>query len=105
MRWIAATTTLLLSLLSPWGAMAQQEGASTAIGSGEEGEAKPAPAKEPEVVVRGGQKSPHWTTTRNFTGTRFWRLDPGQQEFELWYSARLHKDGDGEVKRHLWHTE
>jgi len=85
-------------------APAQQESASSVV-SGEE-ETKPTKTEEENgVVVKGGPRSPSWTQSRTFTGTRFWRLDPGQQEFELWYSARLKKDGDPEVNRHLWQAE
>jgi hypothetical protein len=83
-------------------ALAQQEAASSVINGEEEAPAKSA---SHEVVVEGGPRSPSWTQSRTFTGTRFWRLDPGQQEFEVWYTGRLHKDGDVEVNRHLWQIE
>jgi hypothetical protein len=43
-----------------------------------------APPTAPEVLVRGAP-SPEWTQDRNFTGTRFWALDPGRIELESWW--------------------
>jgi hypothetical protein len=42
------------------------------------------PPVAPEVLVRGAP-SPDWTQDRNFTGTRFWALDPGRIELESWW--------------------
>jgi hypothetical protein len=36
----------------------------------------------------GESSAPEWTQDRNFPGTRFWKLDKGRMEVELWWRAR-----------------
>jgi hypothetical protein len=53
----------------------------------------PATASTPELetVVRA---SPEWTQDRTFPGTRFWKLDPGEKEFEVWWRTRAPRHSD-----------
>ncbi|MGZ3419768.1 MAG: hypothetical protein ACXVEE_17975 [Polyangiales bacterium] len=87
-------------VLVPAIAHAQQESAAAGV--------QPEPQGAPQQLeVKGdGERSPSWTQTRSFAATRFWRLDKGEQEVELWWSARLHKDGeDPAINRHLFQIE
>ena len=79
--------------------LAQQESAVTGI---RPPDATPEPI---EVTVSAEPRSPTWTQSRSFTGTRFWRLDKGEQEFEAWYTARFKHDGVPGQERHLWQLE
>lgn len=40
-------------------------------------------------VVRAHIPSPDWTQDRSFTSTRFWLLDPGNFETEMWFRTRV----------------
>jgi hypothetical protein len=53
----------------------------------------PAPTRSTgyETVV---QSSPTWTQDRTFPGTRFWKLDPGSYELEVWWRVRKPRDED-----------
>src|SRR2546430_3037885 len=42
----------------------------------------PPPPAGYTAVVHGFRPSPAWTQDRNFTSTRFWRLDPGNYEVQ-----------------------
>lgn len=105
MRASIATLILLLSTLLiicvPFSARAQQESASAGLG------AEPTTSASAHTVEVKGDRavSPAWTQSRSFAATRFWRLDQGEQEVELWYSARLSKDGDTSVDQHLFQLE
>ena len=77
---------------------AQQDSAITGVRA-------PEPTQEPIEVTVGDTRSPSWTQSRSFTGTRFWRLDKGEQEFEAWYTGRFKHDGVDGQERHLWQLE
>jgi hypothetical protein len=81
-------------------ARAQQESAAAAM-------PRPASTQEPiEVTVQGAPpRSPAWTQSRSFGATRFWLLDPGEQEAEAWYSARIAHNGVRGDDEHLWQLE
>jgi hypothetical protein len=80
-------------------ASAQQESATPAMPQPE------APSGPVEVSVHGERRSPEFTQGRSFGATRFWLLDPGQQEAEAWYSARFRHNGDPNDTEHLWQFE
>jgi hypothetical protein len=44
-----------------------------------------------ETIVS-APKSPFQTQTRQFAGTRFWLLDPGRYEVELWWDNKFQRD-------------
>lgn len=44
------------------------------------------------VTVSGFKPSPAFTQDRAFSGTRFWLLDPGEYETEVWFSQKRKKD-------------
>lgn len=46
-----------------------------------------------EATVHDDRPSPEKTQTRQFTGTRFWLLDPGRYEVEVWWDAKHKRDG------------
>jgi hypothetical protein len=60
-----------------------------------------APAPEPvspwqryQSHVKAHPTSPEWTQDRMFTSTRFWLLDPGTYEVQMWLRTRIpHVDG------------
>jgi len=96
-RWMAAL--LALCELSASEASAQQEHAAAAMPDAE-------PASRPnEVSVVGAPRSPAWTQGRTWGTTRFWLLDPGEQEAEAWYSARLRHNGVSGDNEELWQLE
>lgn len=39
--------------------------------------------------VRARPRSPEWTQDRTFTSTRFWLLDPGTYEVQMWFRTRI----------------
>ena len=72
--------------------------------------AKKAPGKATEHVTEPGQEpppqsvtvsafkpSPEFTQDRAFSGTRFWLLDPGEYETEVWFSQKRKKDDTKET--------
>jgi hypothetical protein len=82
-----------------WSASAQHQSAAAAMQ-----EQKP-DARPINVEVRGKKKSPRHTQTHQFTTTRFWRLDAGEQAGSLWYETRIKKDGVSGNNTHLWQIE
>ena len=91
-------------------AQAQQENAAPAMQEQQHVRQQQAsgavePSEPIEVIVRGEKPSPAWTQTRTFTGTRFWRLDPGEQSFQVWYTGRFKHDGNSGENTHLWQIE
>ncbi len=50
---------------------------------------KPPPGDHFRSMVRGHRPSPEWTQDRSFTSTRFWLLDPGNFEAEMWLRTRI----------------
>ena len=75
-RWLVLTGTLLLV---PAGASATGAGASPKF----------------ETVVTGERaRSPARTQDRVFAGTRFWRLDPGTYEVEVWVDDPFKRSGE-----------
>jgi hypothetical protein len=90
---------LVVTMLTSREADAQQESAAAAVPS-------PDPTPKPiEVAVQGPPRSPEWTQGRPWGATRFWLLDPGQQEVEAWYSARIQHNGVAGDVEHLWQLE
>jgi hypothetical protein len=69
---------LLLLALPAWGAQ---------LGVPEPPEPSPLPGYR--AVVRPRPPSPQWTQDRSFTSTRFWLLDPGSFEVEMWLRTRI----------------
>ena len=108
-RPLARASSIVVAVAATFGATSSARGQQESAAAGV---APPDPeppklsAQPSEIVVAGeGERSPAWTQSRTFAATRFWRLDRGQQEFELWYSVRARKDGvDGDT-RHLWQVE
>jgi hypothetical protein len=97
-RWLAGAALVGLGLL-PREAAAQQESAAAAM-------PRPEPAAKPlEVDVPGVPRSPEWTQGRSWGATRFWLLDPGEQEVEAWYSTRINHNGVAGDVKHLWQLE
>jgi hypothetical protein len=94
-----AIPTILAVSLSAGSAFAQQESAAAAMPRPEP------PAKPVEITVVGEPKSPTWTQGRSFAATRVWLLDPGEQEFELWYSTRISHNGTSGDNPQLWQIE
>jgi hypothetical protein len=47
----------------------------------------------PETVVHGERISPVETQDRLFSSTRFWRLDPGRYEVEVWWTQNQYRAG------------
>jgi hypothetical protein len=96
----APIAALLAVLMVPQGvARAQQESASVAL---------PPPEPRPgpiEVTVKGTPRSPPWTQGRAWNSTRFWLLDPGEMEVEVWYSTRINHNGERGDVQHLWQVE
>jgi hypothetical protein len=45
--------------------------------------------------VRGHRPSPEWTQDRMFTATRFWLLDPGTYEAQMWFRTRVPHENMG----------
>jgi hypothetical protein len=98
-RATATSLLLLLIALAPREAVAQQENAAAAMPSSDQAQ----PTEE--VVVKGATRSPQWTQGRTWGATRFWLLDPGEQEVEAWYSARIKHNGVAGDNEHLWQLE
>jgi hypothetical protein len=71
-------------LLATGAAWAQQAGGFSA---------GPSDAPSYETRVLSFSPSPPVTQTRLFAGSRFWRLDPGQYEVELWADWQHGRDG------------
>ncbi|HEY3351974.1 MAG TPA: hypothetical protein VGQ83_01875 [Polyangia bacterium] len=92
----AAAVLLLCTLAPP--ARAQRAGGYQGLTPAPPPSSQPAPAYE--TVVTG---SPMWTQDRNFLGTRFWKLDPGKVELELWWRPEWYR-GD-EPSRHRTQLE
>src|SRR5579871_3610192 len=42
-----------------------------------------------QSTVKAHRPSPSWTQDRSFTSTRFWLLDPGSYEAQLWFRTRI----------------
>lgn len=97
---MAAALALAASALLARGAHAQQESAAVAMPQPE-----PEPPRPIEVTVPGAPRSPTWTQGRTFGATRVWLLDPGEQEAEAWYSARIRHNGVAGEVNHLWQLE
>jgi hypothetical protein len=51
-----------------------------------------APAPKYLSRVRTHRPSPAWTQDRIFTSTRFWLLDPGNYEAQVWFRTRVFSD-------------
>src|SRR6185369_13759380 len=49
----------------------------------------PPPLSRDQALVRAHRPSPAWTQDRSFTSTRFWLLDPGNYEVEMWMRTRI----------------
>src|SRR5579883_1066082 len=45
-----------------------------------------------ESLILGHRPSPQWTQDRSFTSTRFWLLDPGTYEAQVWLRTRVWDD-------------
>jgi hypothetical protein len=54
-----------------------------------------APPPDYQTTVLSYRPSPPDTQTRQFTLSRFWRLDPGRYEVELWLDTQFAKHGEG----------
>ena len=54
-----------------------------------------APAPDYQTTVLSYRPSPLDTQTRQFTLSRFWRLDPGRYEVEVWLDTKFAKHGEG----------
>jgi hypothetical protein len=65
---------------------------------------KPKP-KQYESVVVGHIPSPQWTQDRNFTSTRFWLLDPGRFEAQVWWRTRVFDDHKANPTEQLYQAE
>jgi hypothetical protein len=74
-------------------------------GTSTEGPDLEVPSSMYETVVRGHRPSPAFAQDRLFTSTRFWLLDPGQAEVEVWSRTRFFKDSTGQPTEHLWQAE
>lgn len=46
------------------------------------------PSPDYSATVAGSRPSPAFTQDRDFTGTRFWLIDPGRYEIETWFSQK-----------------
>lgn len=46
------------------------------------------PSPPYQATVRARRPSPAWTQDRSFTSTRFWLLDPGNYEAQVWFRTR-----------------
>lgn len=100
-RSVCVQVTSLWVVLALTGvASAQQESAAAAM-------PQPEPRRGPiEVTVRGDQpKSPVFSQGRPWAATRFWVLDPGEQEAEVWYSSRINHNGVKGDSPHLLQVE
>ncbi|MBI3726386.1 hypothetical protein HY251_20870 [bacterium] len=55
------------------------------------------------------EPSPEWTQDRGWPATRFWRLDHGAFEVEVWYQAKVHRPRAGgkgsNGTEHFWQGE
>ena len=100
LRSAVITTTIFAMVLPATSARGQQESAAAAMP-----QPPPAPLKSVEVTVEGTPRSPQWTQGRSFTTSRFWLLDPGEQEFEFWYSTRISHNGTSGDNPQLWQVE
>src|SRR5882672_3229848 len=74
---------LVVVVLLPAVALGQQAGGYSA-----------GPAEAPAYEPAAGSPSPEWTQDRTFPGTRFWKLDPGRIEAELWWNLRAPRGQD-----------
>ncbi len=45
-----------------------------------------------QALIRGHRPSPQFTQDRSFTSTRFWLLDPGNFETQVWFRTRTFAD-------------
>lgn len=68
-------------------ALAQDEGSMPPLGGGDD-------RGEPDDATPGN--SPAATQDRTFPGTRFWKLDKGRQEFEIWWRFRDPRGADNQ---------
>jgi hypothetical protein len=82
------------TLLACATAQAQEAGGSSA------GPSDLSPSYETRVTSY--RSSPPETQSRLFAGARFWRLDPGRYEVELWWSDEHDKSG---ADQHLYQVE
>jgi hypothetical protein len=93
-RAVVGLAVLAVAAL-PASAAAQRAGGYQGMVREEAPASQPAAASQPrpvaayETVV---EASPMWAQDRNFLGTRFWRLDKGHYELELWYRPEFFKD-------------
>jgi hypothetical protein len=55
----------------------------------------PSPVPHYRAVVHPRPPSPQWTQDRSFTSTRFWLLDPGTFEVEMWLRTRVFPEVNG----------
>jgi hypothetical protein len=88
-----AYVLVALFLLWPASVAAQRAGGYKSM----EPEGPPASQPAPPAATAGRyetviEASPMWTQDRNFLGTRFWKLDRGHYELELWYRPEFFRD-------------
>jgi hypothetical protein len=85
----------------PWTAEAQRAGGVKGLAPETSPSSQPAPGSSSrtapvyETVVTA---SPMWTQDRNFLGTRFWKLDQGRYELELWWRPEFLREGPSQHK-------
>jgi hypothetical protein len=99
MRWIALPA-VLVTLLHGSALLGQQE--TPIMDLQEQSQATQKPI---DVEVEGERKSPAWSQSRTYSTTRMWRLDPGEQSGQIWYTLRLKKDGVSGKNPSLWQLE
>jgi hypothetical protein len=95
---IVTLVPCIVLLASP--ALAQHESAAAAMQEHKPGDVQPI-----DVVIEGKKKSPAFTQTHQFSTTRTWRLDAGEQSASLWYTQRFKKDGVAGENTSLWQLE
>jgi DNA-binding NarL/FixJ family response regulator len=88
---------LLAACLVPLPATAQRAGGYQGLAPEPPPASQPAPAYETVV-----QASPLWTQQREFLGTRFWKLDQGHSEAEVWWRPQFYREGPSD---HLLQAE
>jgi hypothetical protein len=89
---------LLVALLLSGSAFAAQVGAPQEVPELPPSPAPrmvPPPASGYRAVVRAHPPSPPWTQDRSFTSSRFWLLDPGSFEVEMWLRTRFPHEVNG----------
>ena len=64
-----------------------------------------APPPAPGTYRSAVHASPTWTQDRSFTSTRFWLMDPGQYEVQVWWRQRYFDHSTGAPNEHLFQAE